>query len=148
MGSDPAKDKGAYDDEKPQHRLTLPEFYIGKYPVTVSQFAVFAQAQSYQTEAERDGYGWIWTGKEWKQEKGASWRHPGGRRATWREGDHPVTQVTWQDVRAFCAWVSQARGREFRLASEAEWEKAARGWMGGCIRGATRRQALSYATST
>ena len=43
MGSDPAKDKGAFDEEKPQHQLFLPEFYIGKYPVTNEQYAVFVQ---------------------------------------------------------------------------------------------------------
>ena len=41
MGSDPATDKEALDDEQPQHRLSLPEFYIGKYPVTNEQYAVF-----------------------------------------------------------------------------------------------------------
>jgi len=44
MGSDPAKDSQAYDDEKPQHRVHVPEFYIGKYPVTNDQYAVFVQA--------------------------------------------------------------------------------------------------------
>ena len=67
MGSDPTKDKEACDNEKPQHRLTLPEFYIGKYPVTMSQFAVFAQAQNYQTDAEREGYGWLLDGQRMAQ---------------------------------------------------------------------------------
>ena len=128
MGSDPAKDPVAFDDEKPQHRLHLPEYYIGKNTVTVSQFAAFAQAQSYQTEAERDGWGRIYTGIEWKKENGASWSHPRGPKSdVVRKGDHPVTQVTWRDAQAFCLWVSKASGRAIRLPSEAEWEKAARG---------------------
>ncbi len=63
MGSDPAKDKGAYDDEKPQHRLSLPEFYIGKYPVTNEQYAVFVE----QTNGAAPSHwqdGKIPTGKE------------------------------------------------------------------------------------
>ena len=44
MGSDKKKDKQAYDDEKPQHTLMLPDFRIGKYPVTNRQYATFVAA--------------------------------------------------------------------------------------------------------
>lgn len=47
MGSDRAKDPQADSDELPQHRVTLPEYWIGKTEVTVAQFAAFVRATGY-----------------------------------------------------------------------------------------------------
>jgi formylglycine-generating enzyme required for sulfatase activity len=104
MGSDPKVDAQAYDDEQPQHRLTLPEFYIGKYPVTNEQYAAFVKATR-RTVPQHWNNGQIPVGKE----------------------GHPVVNVTWQDAGAFCLWLSQASGKPLRLPTEAEWEKTARG---------------------
>ena len=71
MGSDPAKDKNADDDEKPQHRLYLPDFDIGKYPVTVAQFNVFVKATGHPTAAEQQGYSRVWMGTKWEEVSGA-----------------------------------------------------------------------------
>ena len=43
MGSHKAHDPGAYDDELPQHEVTLPRYFIGRYPVTVAQFRAFVE---------------------------------------------------------------------------------------------------------
>ena len=108
MGSDPKVDPRAYDNEKLQHRLILPEFYIGKYPVTNEQYAAFLKAAR-QVAPEHWENGKIPAGKE----------------------SHPVVYVSCQDAIAFCRWLSQASGKSFRLPTEAEWEKAARGGLEG-----------------
>jgi sulfatase modifying factor 1 len=131
MGSDPAMDDKANDDEKPQHRVYLPDFYIGKVPVTNAQFETFLKASGHQTTAEIEGSGWGWTGSKWDRVKGANWRHPAGpKTGIAQKADHPVVQVSWDDAVAFCRWLSEATGQEFRLPTEAEWEKAARGTKG------------------
>ena len=104
MGSDPKVYKDASADEKPQHRLYLPEFYIGKYPVTNEQYAAFVKATR-QTAPQYWKNGQIPAGKE----------------------GHPVVNVSWRDAIAFCQWLSQASSKAIRLPTEAEWEKAARG---------------------
>jgi formylglycine-generating enzyme required for sulfatase activity len=92
MGSDPTRDKDAQPNEQPQHRVYVSEFYIGKYPITNAQYAVFKKIQ-------------IPSGKE----------------------NHPVVNVLWHDAVTFCQWLSKETGQTFRLPTEAEWEKAARG---------------------
>ncbi len=96
MGSTDA-DHDAEGWEKPQHKLRLDAYLIGKYAVTNAQYAAYAKAT------------------------GRSWSMPRGKER------HPVVQVSWDDAMAFCAWVSQATGRKVTLPTEAQWEKAARG---------------------
>jgi formylglycine-generating enzyme required for sulfatase activity len=104
MGSSLAVDREAAKGELPQHRVTLDEFTIGKVPVTNAQYAAFVRSAKYGAPSYWDQEGF-----------------PAG------QSDHPVVQVSWRDARAFCAWLSEATGRTFRLPTEAEWEKAARG---------------------
>ncbi len=100
MGGDPKKDSQADADEKPQHKVYLDEYFMGKYPITVAQFAAFIKATNYQSATTLD---------------------------VKNKADHPVVYVSWQDAAAFCQWASKATGKPLRLPTEAEWEKAARG---------------------
>ena len=104
MGSDPQKDKYAKDNEQPQHGLYLPDYYIAKIPVTNAQYAAFLEATGHDQPRHWEGV-----------------RLPRGKE------DHPVIWVTWHDAMAYCNWLAEKTGKPYRLPSEAEWEKAARG---------------------
>lgn len=118
MGS-PAAEAGREDDER-RHRVTLTRgFWIATTELTKRQFAEFINETKYETEAERQGYSWSWSGKEWQEQEGVTWRDSGG-------SEHPVAHVSWNDAKAFCKWHSERLGLEIRLPTEAEWEYAAR----------------------
>jgi formylglycine-generating enzyme required for sulfatase activity len=108
MGSDPERDAHAREEEQPQHRLYLPDYAIARTPVTNVQYAAFVRATGHKPPIH-------WRLLFWKR-----------RRPPKRLEDHPVVNVSWYDARAYCAWLSEATGRPYRLPSEAEWEKAAR----------------------
>lgn len=118
-------------DERPVHRVLVSEFFIGRFPVTNDDYARFVRATGHPSPAVRDlplvtangrdaafrnlAQPYVW-------EDGAP---PPGR------GSHPVTLVRYDDAEAFCRWLSAVLGREVRLPTEAEWEKAARGGLEG-----------------
>jgi formylglycine-generating enzyme required for sulfatase activity len=122
-----------YDDELPQHRVRITRpYYIGTCEVTNAQFRQFIQATGYKTQAEREETkdpkgpgGWAFNQQEQKFEgrrPGFDWRHPGFS----TPDSQPVVDVSWNDVMAFCRWLSTKEGKKYRLPTEAEWEYAAR----------------------
>jgi len=147
MGSD-----AHYAEESPAHPVTVDGFWIAPTQVTNGEFAAFVDATGYTTVAERpldpaefpgapaenlqpgsmvftrtDGpvdlhhinLWWTWT-------PGASWRSPWGPGSSLEGlGDHPVVHVAYEDAEAYAAWSGHS------LPSEAEWEAAARGGLGG-----------------
>ena len=87
--------------EQPQHEVTVPAFFMGKYPVTQAQWKAVANLPQVEKKLEID--------------------------PSHFKGDIlPVEQVSWRDAVEFCKRLSNHTGREYRLPSEAEWEYACR----------------------
>lgn len=113
----------------PQHKVTLDAYWIDQTEVPISAFRKFVEATAYTTDAEKNGNaGWIWNYKmnDWNKvdspDSGPNWMRPlSGREIPTGIDDHPVTQVSWYDAKAYCEWAGG------RLPTEAEWERAARG---------------------
>ncbi len=90
--------------ELPAHQVTLNSYQIAKYPVTNAEYYVFVFNTGYKVPKN-------WVG--FKFAEGLD--------------DHPVTNVSKTDVEAYIQWLNKASGSRYRLPTEAEWEKAARG---------------------
>ena len=120
---------------------TLPDFYIGKFPVTNALFEIFIEQTGYVTTAEKVGYSLVYfprmqrsrdpiTGAERfslhnqaysKKVAGACWHRPMGPDSSLHlKRTHPVVQVSLEDAHAFAVWTGK------RLPTEIEWEAAAR----------------------
>jgi formylglycine-generating enzyme required for sulfatase activity len=115
-------------NEKPIHSVTLSSFYISKYEVTVAEFKQFVDATHYTTDAEKDGWSYIFANGNWVKQNGASWRtDPAGQTVPADSMDKAVVNVSWNDAVKYCEWKSPATGRALTLPTEAQWEYAARG---------------------
>jgi formylglycine-generating enzyme required for sulfatase activity len=101
MGSDEGEEY-----EGPQHEVNLPAYRIGKYPVSNAQYAEFLKHNPKQPVP----------GRAWLQRS-----PPSG------QDSYPVVTIDWHDAVAYCHWLREQTGRLYRLPTEAEWEKAARG---------------------
>ena len=120
MGADPTTDPEAFDNERwsataAQGTVDLPAYFIGRYEVTVAQFAAFVAATGF----------------------------PADPQTLEAPPDHPVANLSWPDALAYCRWLTATlrdapqtppelserlrEGWQVTLPSEAEWEKAARG---------------------
>lgn len=101
-----------YEDEQPIHNVTLNDFYISKYEITVAQYKKFCKA----------------TGRRFPQSPNRSWytEHSQIREWVWRD-NHPIVNVSWNDANAYCQWLSSETGENFSLPTEAQWEYAAKG---------------------
>ena len=128
MGCTEEQSNDCYNDEKPAHEETVKDFYIGKYEVTVGQFAKFIEETGYKTDAEKSDSSLICADGTKSYKKGVNWRfNSRGTLYDKQEYDHPVAHVSWNDAKEYCKWFSEKSGKEVRLPSETEWEYAARG---------------------
>ena len=102
------------DEQKGEHAVTVPSFYLDKYEVTNAEYAEFIKATGKPAPAISPGgeksYWEPWSGN-----------NPPSGREHW-----PVANVSPKDVEAFAAWLSKRDGVVYRLPTEEEWEFAAR----------------------
>jgi formylglycine-generating enzyme len=132
MGS-PDDEAGRETNEGPQHRVDIPKaFALGKYEVTVGDFAAFVAATGYAASNACP----LWNAEKTKTgpSQGTNWRnHPFAKSPR-----HPVLCVSREDTNAYVSWLAATTGQKYRLPSEAEWEYAARAKYGAddlCKRG-------------
>ncbi len=101
--------------ERPVHTVYVDAFYIGKYEVTNAQWRAFRDDPAYpESVLPKDQVPY------WNDAK----NHGGG---TPDSDNYPVLGINWDGATAYCKWLSAKTGQNYRLPTEAEWEKAARG---------------------
>jgi formylglycine-generating enzyme required for sulfatase activity len=118
MGS-PENETDRDDSEGPRHRVTIAKaFALGRFELTVEQFAAFADETGHDAGNVCD----VWQDGTFDERPGNSWRKPNFAQT----GRHPAPCLSWDDAKAYLAWLSRRTGRTYRLPTEAEWEYAAR----------------------
>ena len=116
----------ALDNERGEHVVDLPDFFIDKTPVTNQAFAEFVEDGGYERSEFWYPSGWeyikeegITTPKHWYRDEPDGWRT---QRFGFEESlnpNAPVVHVSWYEADAYARWAGK------RLPTEAEWEKAA-----------------------
>jgi formylglycine-generating enzyme required for sulfatase activity len=100
MGS-PDSEQGRSERESPQHRVSVPSFFMAKYPVTQAQWRIVAAMEQVERKLNPD--------------------------PSYFKGDsRPVEQVSWEDAIEFCARLNEYTKKQYGLPTEAEWEYACR----------------------
>jgi formylglycine-generating enzyme required for sulfatase activity len=99
MGS-PQSEEGWSSDEGPQHDVTLPKFALSQNEVTFDEWDACVKSGGCNRYEPSD--------------------------QGWGRGRRPVINVSWDDAKAYVAWLSKETSQPYRLLSEAEWEYAAR----------------------
>jgi formylglycine-generating enzyme required for sulfatase activity len=87
--------------ERPQHRVTVSSFYMGRYPITQSQWKAIAATAKIDIDLETNP-------------------------SRFKGDELPVESVNWYQATEFCKRLSRETKQEYRLPSEAEWEYACR----------------------
>ncbi|MEO1300226.1 MAG: formylglycine-generating enzyme family protein [Cyanobacteria bacterium J06636_16] len=100
MGS-PSDELGRWNNEEPQHEVTLPTFLMGRYPVTQAQWHAVTTMPKQEHDLDPDP-------------------------SEFKGDDRLVESVSWYDAMEFCKRLSAHTGHTYRLPTEAEWEYACR----------------------
>ena len=87
-------------DEQPAHQVTLESYKMAKTETTVAQWRVYCNASN-RGMPEAPKWGWV--------------------------ESHPIVNISWEEAKAYCGWLTKIMNAKYRLPTEAEWEFAARG---------------------
>ncbi len=118
-----------FADERPVRGARVEPFWIDRTEVTNAQFAAFAQATGYVSQAERARGAAVFVaptssniepGSWWKQIETANWRNPEGIEGAPPKPHDPVVDVAYEDALAYAKWLHR------ELPTEAQWEFAAK----------------------
>ncbi len=110
--------------ERPVHEVELDAFYIGKYEVSNSDWIRFRNDPGYENPDFWPN-GWVFPKDQAQQPYWDQPQNHGG--GTPGSGDYAAISINWDSATAYCNWLSAKTGQKYRLPTEAEWEKAARG---------------------
>jgi formylglycine-generating enzyme required for sulfatase activity len=101
--------------EKPGRPVTLPGYFMDKFPVTNRQYVLFVRDGGYQRKE-------FWSKVAWKWIKSQDIEHPlGWNHESFRGENQPAAGVSWFEADAYARWAGK------QLPTDAQWEKAARG---------------------
>ncbi|MGC1305826.1 MAG: formylglycine-generating enzyme family protein [Phormidesmis sp.] len=100
MGS-PADEPYRREAEGPQRTVTLPRFFMGRYPITQSQWRAVSKLKQVDIELDPDP-------------------------SNFKGDNHPVERVSWYEAVEFCQRLSRHSSKQYSLPSEAQWEYACR----------------------
>jgi formylglycine-generating enzyme required for sulfatase activity len=100
MGA-PKHESKSQGNERPQHKVNLQPFYLGRYQVTQAQWKVVASYKRINRKLSPDP-------------------------SRFKENNRPVENIQWEDAKEFCLRLSAKTGQNYRLPSEAQWEYACR----------------------
>lgn len=124
-GHDRTRQAKWYENEFPRHEEVTGTYKITKTPVTNAQYASFISATNYPapfvSEKEWQNFGLIHSYKRVQKYQWKNGSYPLGME------NHPVVLVSHVDAIAYANWLSSQTGEDWRLPSEIQWEKAARG---------------------
>ena len=97
----PESEEGRLESESPQHQVSVPSFFISKYPVTQAQWRIVSKMPQVKLKLELNP-------------------------SKFKGDNRPVEQVSWHEAIEFCARLTKNTNRQYRLPTEAEWEYACR----------------------